>query len=93
MSKTDRNPYNEKTREILDGFSGDDIPESDGNIIFPEGNAKVFLSEYFKDEIPENPYVDDPKDVRCASFSPNGEVLGGNVYCTDVMEILRNYKP
>ena len=57
----------------------------------PEGNAKKYLAEYFVGEIVANPYVEDPCDVRCVSFSPNGDVLGGNVYRKDIMEIIRNY--
>ena len=91
-SVTDDNPYNRKTREILSSFADLDIPESDGNVIFPEGNAIKYLSEYFSEETPENPYVDDPYDVRCASFSPNGDVLDGNVYQKGIMEIIRDYK-
>ena len=90
-SRTDDNPYNVKTRAILDSFSDLKIPESDGNVIFPEGNAKKYLAEYFIDELPENPYVEDPSDVRCVSFSPNGDVLGGNVHRQDIMEIIRTY--
>ena len=93
VSRDDDNLYNRKTREILDSFADMDIPESDGNVIFPEGNAKRYLAEYFKDGQPENPYVDDPCDVRCLSFEPNGNVLGGNVYKQDIMEIIDNYNP
>ncbi|MBO5785692.1 MAG: radical SAM protein [Clostridia bacterium] len=92
VSKTDDNPYNRKTREILNSFADLQIPENDGNVIFPEGNATKYLAEYFADEIPENPYIEDPRDVRCISFSPNGDVLGGNVYECDIMEILRKYR-
>ena len=93
VSRDDDNLYNRKTREILDSFADMDIPESDGNVIFPEGNAKRYLAEYFKDEQPQNPYEDDPFDVRCLSFEPNGNVLGGNVYKQDIMEIIDNYNP
>ena len=92
VGSTDDNPYNRKTREILNSFAGLHIPENDGNVIFPEGNATKYLAEYFADEIPENPYIEDPRDVRCVSFSPNGDVLGGNVYECDIMEILRKYR-
>ena len=87
------NPYNRKTREILDRFADLRIPVGEGNVIFPEGNALKYLAEYFTDERPENPYADDPRDVRCASFLPNGDVLGGNVYRKDVLEILQSYTP
>ena len=90
-SAVDDNPYNRKTREILDSFTDMEIPVGEGNIIFPEGNALKYLAEYFKEELPENPYAEDPRDVRCLSFSPNGDILDGNVYKQDVMEIIRNY--
>ena len=93
VSATNDNPYNRKTREILDSFADMDITANEGNVIFPEGNALKYLAEYFTDDHPENPYVEDPRDVRCVSFSPNGNVLGGNVYERDIMEILRDYAP
>ena len=93
VSKEDENPYNLKTREILDAFSPLAIPVGEGNVVFPEGNALKYLAEYFTDELPENPYVEDPSDVRCVSFSPNGDVLGGNVCVSDIMKILENYRP
>ena len=52
-----------------------------------------YLSEYFKGELPENPYVEDTSDLRCVSFSPNGDVLNGNVYQADILELLENYVP
>ena len=93
VSREDKNPYNEKTRELLASFYDLDIPVSDGNVIFPEGNARIFLSEYFTDDIPSNPYVEDPTDLRCISFSANGDVLDGNIYKTDIMDIIAKYKP
>ena len=93
VSEKDDNPYNKKTREILDSFADTEIPTGKGNVIFPEGNALINLSEYFKDEICENPYVEDPRDVRCVSFSPNGDVLGTNVYRNDIMKIIKDYEP
>ena len=92
-SPADDNPYNRKTREILDSFFDIGISENEGNIIFPEGNALKYLSEYFAEEVPENPYVEDPRDVRCVSFAPNGDVLDGNVYENDIMEIIGEYAP
>ena len=93
VSPTDDNSYNQKTREILESLRDLEIPTSSGNVIFPEGNAKRYLAEYFKDTTPENPYVDDVFDVRCLSFSPNGDVLFGNVYKNDVIDIINNYEP
>jgi hypothetical protein len=92
VSRTDRNPYNLKTDEILQSFSEMDIAISEGNVIFPEGNALKYLTEYFKNSQPENPYAEDPFDVRCISFSPNGDVLDSNVYRCDITDILKNYR-
>ena len=92
-STMDDNPYNRKTREILDSFVDMGISVNEGNVIFPEGNALKYLAEYFTDKLPENPYVEDPRDVRCLSFEPNGNILGGNVYERDIMEILKDYAP
>ena len=92
-SAVDDNPYNRKTREILDIFADMGISVNEGNVVFPEGNALKYLAEYFTDELPENPYAEDPCDVRCLSFEPNGNVLGGNVYRKDIMEILEDYNP
>ena len=93
VSVTDDNPYNVKTREILGSFADLELPVGDGNVIFPEGNALKYLAEYFTDELPENPYAEDPRDVRCVSFEPNGDVLGSNVYERDIIEIVNNYAP
>ena len=91
VSAADDNPYNRKTREILDVFADMEISVNQGNIVFPEGNALKYLADYFTDELPENPYAEDPRDVRCVSFEPNGDVLGGNVYERDIMEIIKSY--
>ena len=93
VSVTDDNPYNRKTREILGSFADLEIDVGEGNVIFPEGNALKYLAEYFTDELPKNPYVEDPRDVRCVSFEPNGAVLGSNVYRRDIMEIIKDYAP
>lgn len=93
VSSDHDNPYNRRTKEILDSFADMGIAVNDGNVIFPEGNALKYLAAYFTDELSENPYVEDPTDVRCVSFSPNGDVLGGNVYEQDILKILKNYTP
>ena len=89
----DDNPYNRKTREVIASFADMEVPVGEGNVVFSEGNAQKYLAEYFTDELPKNPYVEDPCDVRCLSFEPNGNVLGENVYERDIVEILRDYKP
>ena len=93
VSPYDDNPYNRKTREILQSFSELQIAENQGNVVFPEGNARIYLAEYFNDVIPANPYKEDPYNLKCISFSPNGDVLNGNVYRHGIMDIVENYKP
>ena len=94
VSREDGNPYNLRTREILRMFGPLGIPEGSGNVIFPSGNALKYLREYFPEGTEESsPYDDDPEDVRSVSFSPDGNVLNGNAYRTDILEILESYRP
>ena len=49
---------------------------------------------YFDDSAaPVSPYEEDPEDIRTISFEANGNVLNGNVYHTDILEIIRTYRP
>lgn len=90
----DDNPYNNRTRELIKKFEHLNIPLNGGNVIFPSGNALKYLSEYFENgSVPVSPYEQDPKDVRTVSFSPSGEVLNGNIYEKDILEIIRDYRP
>ena len=95
VSEEDDNPYNVRTRQILKEFERTGIASSSGNVIFPSGNALKYLREYFDHcEPPTNPYEEDPMDVRAISISPNGDTtLGGNVYRTDILEIIEGYAP
>ena len=94
VSPEDKNPYNIRTREILREFEPLGIPSGSGNVVFPSGNALKYLREYFDDNVSESsPYDEDPEDVRTVSFSPEGDVLNGNVYETDILEIMRTYRP
>ena len=93
VSPEDGNLYNEKTRELLLSFVDLGTPVSEGNVIFPKGNALKYLGEYFAAERPKNPYKEDPCNVKCVSFDPNGDVLGGNVYQTDIISIIQDYDP
>lgn len=88
------NPYNIKTREILKKFQNMGIEESSGNIIFPSGNALKYLKEYFDSDTPQiSPYTENPQDIRAICVSPNGDVLQGNIYKNDILEIFESYLP
>ncbi len=94
VSEQDSNSYNLITRDILKGFEDIGIQPSGGNIIFPEGNALKYLSEYFDSDNPvENPYEEDPCDVRAICVSPNGSVLGGNINSAGILDIIEDYIP
>ena len=51
------------------------------------------MGEYFKDGAPENPYADDPSDIRTLSIEPDGSVLGGSIYECDITELIERYSP
>lgn len=88
------NPYNNKTREILALFNEMGIPTSGGNVIFPGGNALKHLSEYFDLSIQyTSPYAENPRDIKAICVIPNGDVLGGNIYKADILDILESYNP
>ncbi len=88
------NPYNNITRELLREFNTMGIETNEGNIIFPSGNALKYLREYFDLSKPiKSPYDEDPTDIRAICFSANGDILGGNIYKQDIMEIISQYKP
>lgn len=90
----DGNPYNARTREVLRAFEPLRIPTGSGNVIYPSGNALKYLWEYFdENEKGSSPYEEDPRDVRSISFSANGDVLNGNVYQTDILDIIQAYRP
>ena len=94
ISAEDDNPYNNKTKELLSVFNEMGIETNEGNIIFPMGNALKYLSEYLTpQEENENPYWEDPKDIRAICFSANGDILGSNIYKKEIRDILASYKP
>ena len=93
VSKEDDNEYNKKTKKIISEFENLNIPQAKGNVIFPNGNAVKYLSDYFdKNKEYINPYEENPIDVRTISFSENGDVLNGNIYEKSIMEIIEEYK-
>lgn len=90
----DGNPYNRRTLEILETFASLGIFSSKGNIVFPSGNALTYLSAYFDpNKTYVSPYAEDPADVRAICVSPNGDVLGGNLYRTDILDLVNAYTP
>ncbi|MDE6851748.1 MAG: radical SAM protein [Lachnospiraceae bacterium] len=94
VSEEDGNPYNLRTREIFKEFENLNIAVGSGNVIFPSGNALKYLGEYFDEGVEyPSPYDEDPRDIKAISFSPNGDILNGNIYEKDILDILESYQP
>ena len=94
VSPDDNNEYNIKTKELLYEFNNLGIETSNGNVIFPSGNALKYFGEYFDlTKIDQNPYREDPTDIKAICFSANGDILGSNIYKQDISEILSSYSP
>lgn len=93
VGKSEKNKYNLKTAEILYEFIALGIKESDGNVVFPEGNALKYLKEYFIHQIPDNPYIENPTDVKSISIDPDGSIFGENIHNKNILQILENYQP
>lgn len=94
VSREHDNPYNMRTREILEAFAAIHIPAADGNVIFPAGNAGKYLKEYFEDTTEYvNPYDEDPEDLHTVSFKPDGSALGGNINRDHILDIIAAYRP
>ena len=85
--------FNDKTHGILNVFEKQGFYVCDGNIIFPKGNALKYLNEYFIGANIEDPYEEDPEDVRTVSFEPCGNVLNGNIYSSNIEDIISSYDP
>lgn len=94
VSEEHKNSYNNRTNEILAEFTSMGMEQSKGNVIIPKGNAIQYLGEYFdmsKEYV--SPYEQNPEDIRAISVNSNGDVLGGNIYRTDILDILEKYVP
>ena len=81
------NSYNRTTREILYEFEKIGVMQNSGNIIFRSGNAAKYLSEFFDDDSPDDPYAESSDDIRTLSVDSYGNVLGGNIYNDSVLDI------
>lgn len=88
------NPYNCHTAEIVAEFEAMGIRQSDGNVIIPTGNALKYLSDYYDlDKSYVSPYEENPADIHAICVNPNGDLLGENIYKTNILEILERYTP
>jgi len=104
-SKNAKNDYNFETTQILARFDDLGLEITEGNVVRPEGYAKVNLAEYFEKgcydkncACGEELYTDKLDDVRTLSITPDGEVQVcgftiGNIYKDPIEKILDRYNP
>ena len=109
ISEKHKNPWNERTREVMSELAHIAIPavtELDGNIVQPGGNALKWLSDFMPsrslapDGVCEDvPYAGRLDQVTSISIEPDGKILAckefpiGNAGQSDVIDILQNYDP
>lgn len=94
VNKDYNNPYNAKTKEILKSFERLGVLPSNGNVIFPAGNALKYLSKYFdKNTAYVNRYEQDQKNLRSVCIEPNGNFLNCNIYDENFLNTLDEYCP
>lgn len=106
VNEQDQNPYNDETKRLLKLFNDKGIDTSNGNNIFPSGNALKYLGDYFASpeavdlSIPcgDMPYTGRLDEIGCVAVGSDGDLVIcrhaiGNIYKNDVLEILDGYDP
>lgn len=105
VNREHENPWNEKTRAVLEQFAGLGIPTGRGDDIFMAGNAVENLGEYYPPpalDLDEGgggqPYTEPLTAIRSLSVEPNGDVMAcawpiGNLHEKTVEEIAAGYDP
>ncbi|WP_167958085.1 radical SAM/SPASM domain-containing protein [Anaerosporobacter faecicola] len=104
-SEEEDNPYNRKTKECLAYFDEFHVERNEGDTIFPEGNACIYLAEYFEKK-PMNYafkcgdalYTTPLDRVNELVIDCNGDVIPcnfpiGNIYEEDIATMLERYNP
>jgi len=106
VSKGHDNLWNRRTRSILQSLEHLSVYESGGDVVQPEGNALIWLTEFMppKKPIPtgscgDMPYTGRLDKIEEISIKPDGSVevcnnfAIGNAVKHDIVEMLRNYDP
>ena len=98
------NPYNAKTRELLEKFSDLSIPVGQHGGVGLAGHAAKYLREYFTvaesidSQIRDSEPCSGPLEITGISIEPNGDVsvcggVIGNIYGEDILDIITRYNP
>ncbi len=106
VSKEHDNPWNRRTQSVLQALAYLPVAESEGNVVQPEGNARIWLRDFIPSRIPipagtcgDMPYTGRLDEVSSISVEPDGsiavcdEFVIGNAAQRDVVETLHNYDP
>ena len=107
VSKDHDNPYNLRTKAILEKLERDlPIEEGAGNIVQPEGRAILWLKDFFppRTKIPKGkcgdlPYTENLDSAKTIYVEPDGriaicrEFYIGNASETDIIDIIEGYNP
>jgi len=106
VSKDHDNPYNRKTRAILDELKELPIEEGEGNIAQPEGRATLWLKDFLprrtkmpKGKCGDIPYTEELDSVKTIYVEPDGRIAVcnefyiGNASETDIIDIIERYDP
>jgi hypothetical protein len=106
VSAIHNNPWNERTRVILDDLSDLGIAVSEGNVVQPSGNALKWLADFLPPRSPypegtceDVPYAGRLDNIISISVEPDGsitickELSIGNAAEQNVLDVLENYDP
>jgi len=105
VNEASDNPYNTETRCLLKIFADKGIRITNGNNIFPSGNALKYLAEYYPPPgkvdltVPcgHESHTSRPDNVDRIGINQDGEVrtcaVIGNIYHDDIIDIIDRYDP
>ena len=106
ISKDHDNPYNRKTKTILEQLRDLPVEEGEGNIAQPEGRAVLWLKGFLpqktrapKGKCGDLPYSEKLDSIKAIFVEPDGRIAVcnefyiGNASETDVIDIIENYDP
>jgi len=107
VSKDHDNPYNRKTKAILERLRGLPVEDDEGNIAQPEGRATLWLKDFLppRTRVPKGkcgdiPYTEELDSVKTVCVEPDGRIAVckefhiGNASETDIIiDIIENYDP
>jgi MoaA/NifB/PqqE/SkfB family radical SAM enzyme len=106
ISKNHNNPYNLKTKAILEQLKELPVKEGEGNNAQPEGRAIFWLKDFLppktktpKGKCGDMPYTEELDSVKTLYVEPDGRIAVckdfyiGNASETDTIDIIENYDP